>query len=74
MTNGTRNYSLDKSKIKFLLLEGIHERARETIERHGYKQVELMRRALSRNDPRKDSPLILRLPAQFPLQSTPPHL
>jgi len=25
-TDGT--YSLDKSKIKFLLLEGIHERAR----------------------------------------------
>ncbi len=47
MTNGTRNYSLDKSKIKFLLLEGIHERARETIEGCGYKQVELKRHALS---------------------------
>jgi D-3-phosphoglycerate dehydrogenase len=44
-TDGT--YSLDKSKIKFLLLEGIHERAREAIRGHGYSQVELLRRALT---------------------------
>jgi D-3-phosphoglycerate dehydrogenase len=41
------NYSLDKSKIKFLLLEGIHEQAREVIRDHGYQQVELLRRALT---------------------------
>jgi len=47
MSNGSRNYSLDKSKIKFLLLEGIHESAVELIKGHGYDNVELMRRALS---------------------------
>jgi D-3-phosphoglycerate dehydrogenase len=40
-------YSLDKSKIKFLLLEGIHERAVEIIQSHGYSEVELLRRALT---------------------------
>ena len=40
-------YSLDKSKIKFLLLEGIHERAVEIIQGHGYSEVELLRRALT---------------------------
>ncbi len=40
-------YSLDKSKIKFLLLEGVHERAREVITGHGYNQVDLLRRALT---------------------------
>jgi len=40
-------YSLDKSKIKFLLLEGIHERAAEIIKGHGYGEVELLRRALT---------------------------
>jgi len=46
--NGTvGTYSLDKSKIKFLLLEGIHERAREIIQEHGYQQVELLRHALT---------------------------
>ncbi|MBT8048161.1 MAG: phosphoglycerate dehydrogenase [Xanthomonadales bacterium] len=47
MPNGPRNYSLDKSKIKFLLLEGIHSSAVELIKGHGYNSVELMRRALS---------------------------
>jgi D-3-phosphoglycerate dehydrogenase len=46
--NGTvGTYSLDKSKIKFLLLEGIHEKACEIIKGHGYSQVELLRRALT---------------------------
>ena len=40
-------YSLDKSKIKFLLLEGIHEQAVDVIRGHGYGEVELLRRALS---------------------------
>jgi D-3-phosphoglycerate dehydrogenase len=40
-------YSLDKSKIKFLLLEGVHEQARDIIRGHGYDQVELLRRALT---------------------------
>jgi len=41
------SYSLDKSKIRFLLLEGIHERARKTLAAHGYQEVELLRGALS---------------------------
>ena len=40
-------YSLDKSKIKFLLLEGIHEQAAEIIRGHGYNEVETLRRALT---------------------------
>jgi D-3-phosphoglycerate dehydrogenase len=39
MTNSERNYSLDKAKIKFLLLEGIHPRAREVIEAAGYTNI-----------------------------------
>jgi D-3-phosphoglycerate dehydrogenase len=45
--NGSRSYSLDKSKIKFLLLEGIHERAAEVIAGHGYNAIDLRRRALT---------------------------
>lgn len=41
------NYSLDKSKIKFLLLEGVHEQAVEIVRGHGYDQVQLLRRALN---------------------------
>ena len=52
MANGSANsspgnYSLDKPKIKFLLLEGIHEQAAEVIRGRGYTQVELLRRALN---------------------------
>ena len=39
MHNSERNYSLDKAKIKFLLLEGIHPRAREVIEAAGYTNI-----------------------------------
>lgn len=41
------NYSLDKSKIKFLLLEGIHEQAAEILRGRGYHEVEMLRRALN---------------------------
>ena len=41
------SYSLDKSKIKFLLLEGIHDRAGEVLAGQGYERVEILRRALS---------------------------
>ncbi|MDT8321024.1 MAG: phosphoglycerate dehydrogenase [Xanthomonadales bacterium] len=47
MLSDSPNYSLDKTKIRFLLLEGIHESAREIIEGHGYTRVEQLRRALS---------------------------
>jgi len=39
MRNSDRNYSLDKAKIKFLLLEGIHPRARKIIEDAGYTKI-----------------------------------
>jgi D-3-phosphoglycerate dehydrogenase len=45
--NPVGTYSLDKSKIKFLLLEGIHEQAAETVRGHGYSQVEILRRSLT---------------------------
>ena len=39
MDNSERNYSLHKGKIKFLLLEGIHPRAREVIGNAGYTNI-----------------------------------
>ena len=42
-----RNYSLDKSKIKVLLLEGIHENASLFFRENGYTDVECMNKALS---------------------------
>jgi len=39
MTNSEPNYSLHKQKIKFLLLEGIHPRARAVIEAAGYTNI-----------------------------------
>jgi D-3-phosphoglycerate dehydrogenase len=39
MRNSDRNYSLDKAKIKFLLLEGIHPRAREFLHDAGYTNI-----------------------------------
>ncbi|MEZ5607792.1 MAG: phosphoglycerate dehydrogenase [Burkholderiaceae bacterium] len=38
--------SLDKSKIKFLLLEGIHPHAEEVLRGAGYSQIELLPKAL----------------------------
>ncbi|MGI4778881.1 MAG: phosphoglycerate dehydrogenase [Janthinobacterium lividum] len=42
----TKTTSLDKSKIKFLLLEGIHASAIEIIRSAGYTQVETLPKAL----------------------------
>ena len=39
MDNSERNNSLHKEKIKFLLLEGIHPRAREVLEEAGYTNI-----------------------------------
>jgi len=41
------NFSLDKSKIKILLLEGIHENARLFFRQNGYTDVECLNGALS---------------------------
>ncbi len=38
--------SLDKSKIKFLLLEGVHQSAVDTLTRAGYSNIELLKTAL----------------------------
>jgi D-3-phosphoglycerate dehydrogenase len=53
MAKKARNYSLDKDKIKFLLLEGVHPSAREMIQDRGYSQVELLPQALSGEDLKK---------------------
>jgi len=39
MSNSERNHSLHKEKIKFLLLEGIHPRARAELENAGYTNI-----------------------------------
>ena len=41
------NFSLDKSKIKVLLLEGIHENASKHFRENGYTDVECLNGALS---------------------------
>ena len=38
--------SLDKSKIKFLLLEGIHPSASEVLRSAGYSQIDTLPKAL----------------------------
>ena len=53
MKEAARNYSLNKGKIKFLLLEGIHPKAQEIISAHGYVQVESLKHALSGNELRR---------------------
>jgi D-3-phosphoglycerate dehydrogenase len=45
-----RKYSLDKSKIKVLLLEGIHEKAIEHFRENGYSNIECYKESLSDND------------------------
>ncbi len=42
-----RNFSLDKGKIKVLLLEGIHENARKFFLENGYTDIECLNGALS---------------------------
>jgi D-3-phosphoglycerate dehydrogenase len=42
--------SLEKSKIKFLLLEGVHPSAEETLARAGYSNIETHSKALSIDD------------------------
>ena len=39
--------SLDKSKIKFLLLEGVHQNAVDTLKAAGYTNIEYLKTALS---------------------------
>lgn len=42
--------SLDKSKIKFLLLEGIHQNAVDTLKAAGYTNIEYLKGALSEEE------------------------
>jgi D-3-phosphoglycerate dehydrogenase len=44
-----KKYSLDKSKIKVLLLEGIHENGVRYLRENGYKNIECYNEALSDN-------------------------
>lgn len=38
--------SLDKGKIRFLLLEGVHESAVETLKKAGYTNIEYLKTSL----------------------------
>ena len=42
--------SLDKSKIRFLLLEGVHQSAVETLNKAGYTNIEYLKTSLSQED------------------------
>ncbi|HET6565236.1 MAG TPA: phosphoglycerate dehydrogenase [Xanthomonadales bacterium] len=53
MAKKARNYSLEKDKIKFLLLEGVHPSAKELILSRGYSQVEMLPQALSGDELKK---------------------
>ena len=53
MTKAARNYSLDKGKIKFLLLEGIHPTAQAVIAGQGYANVEMVKHALGGSELRR---------------------
>lgn len=44
------NFSLDKAKIKFLLLEGVHPSAVATLEAAGYTNVEYLKSALPEDE------------------------
>jgi D-3-phosphoglycerate dehydrogenase len=48
-----RKFSLDKSKIKVLLLEGIHENAIQYFRENGYSNIECLNEALSGNELKK---------------------
>ena len=50
----TRATSLDKSRIKVVLLEGVHDRAVENFARHGYQTVRRYKKALA-GDELKDA-------------------
>lgn len=48
-----KRYSLDRSKIKVLLLEGIHENAVKHFQENGYTNIECYKEALSGHDLRE---------------------
>lgn len=48
--------SLDKSKIKFLLLEGVHQNAVDTLKAAGYTNIEYLKTALSGDELKERSP------------------
>ena len=50
MVNFSLDFSLDKAKIKFLLLEGVHPSAVETLQAAGYTNVEYLKAALPEDE------------------------
>jgi D-3-phosphoglycerate dehydrogenase len=46
----SKTTSLDKSKIKFLLLEGVHQNAVDTLKAAGYTNIEYLKGALSEEE------------------------
>ena len=46
----TNKVSLDKSKIKFVLLEGVHQSALDTLHAAGYTNIDFYKKALDGNE------------------------
>ncbi len=45
-----KRYSLDKHKIKFLLLEGVHQSAVDALKQDGYSNIEFHKKSLPENE------------------------
>ena len=46
----TNKVSLDKSKIKFVLFEGVHQSALDTLHEAGYTNIDYYKKALDGNE------------------------
>ena len=50
MAKNALETSLQKNKIKFLLLEGVHESALTTLKKAGYSNIEYLKTSLSEEE------------------------
>src|SRR4051812_15203414 len=64
--------SFDKNKLKFLLLEGIHQSAVRTLHAAGYTNLELLSKSLSEKELIEKLPLYHFLGIRSRTQLTPP--
>ena len=53
LTQSSQPTSFRKSKIKFLLLEGVHQSALDTLNRAGYDNVEYLKTSLTEDELKK---------------------
>ena len=53
LTQSSQPTSFRKSKIKFLLLEGVHQSALDTLNRAGYDNVEYLKTSLAEDELKK---------------------